>query len=502
MKIPINDEFEAGQELTCFTVYWPDTPRWIGLLQGLLTMIQQGRFWDEKTGSIKAMQAIGAQIEGANMPLTTCDGSDPSGGDGSETEDTKIVTRYVQSLLDTSELEQEIIMSMLCGANPGNYKIENGVLYVRAHCDTYPGADDDRWVAIGEINQGPTGVPSVPDMPGYTPGQGLDSATACTKATQIAVLTYNIIQAGFNSIDYEDLVWGWYEFAERIRAQISGINLGDTELYSMFGSVYVLSVAGYENETEDQAFIDDLECAWNVVLEPGSTGVTPEQYGTCKDLLTKQAQEHFGDSNYSGFGKEMRHVWEHAFAAIGAKDITKVTTGLVSTGLEDCACEGDNPLQLPDWIEDGDWYMIFNFQGNLPLDCTLRVDNGISVITPLGLALEANTSGSDKTGFTWTPGVTGSTVNRVKIEFLAADAWIAEAPWVGVGFSVGGVGGNRQSGIVGTGGVYVWEKTDASFDAEDFALTIESDVSGVYDPIHPIVARCILSGTGPHPYGL
>lgn len=67
---PIPDDWPI-QNWACVIIEWPDSPRWLGLLRGLITTPARGRHWDGKTGSILDAQAIGLEIEERN-PVTSC----------------------------------------------------------------------------------------------------------------------------------------------------------------------------------------------------------------------------------------------------------------------------------------------------------------------------------------------------------------------------------------------------------------------------------------------
>lgn len=68
MKFPIPDDWD--NETWCrWSVCWPQSEKWEGLLRGLLTLPQRGRTWDERTGSILGVQSIGYEISEANLPL-------------------------------------------------------------------------------------------------------------------------------------------------------------------------------------------------------------------------------------------------------------------------------------------------------------------------------------------------------------------------------------------------------------------------------------------------
>lgn len=60
-KVPIPSDWN-GTDWTFALVCWPDSQHWRELLLGLITTPTRGRWYDEKTGSITAAQAIGWQI--------------------------------------------------------------------------------------------------------------------------------------------------------------------------------------------------------------------------------------------------------------------------------------------------------------------------------------------------------------------------------------------------------------------------------------------------------
>ena len=68
MKFPIPNDWD-GESWCRWAVCWPDSELWRGFLRGLLTLPQRGRTWDERSGSIFGVQAIGREITEANLPL-------------------------------------------------------------------------------------------------------------------------------------------------------------------------------------------------------------------------------------------------------------------------------------------------------------------------------------------------------------------------------------------------------------------------------------------------
>lgn len=68
MKFPIPQDWD-GVTWCRWAVCWPASEGWEGFLRGLLTLPQRGWTWDEKTGSILSVQAIGREITAQNLPL-------------------------------------------------------------------------------------------------------------------------------------------------------------------------------------------------------------------------------------------------------------------------------------------------------------------------------------------------------------------------------------------------------------------------------------------------
>jgi len=68
MKFPIPTDWD-GVSWCRWAVCWPQSEQWEGLLRGFLTLPQRGRTWDERTGTITEIQAVGREITEQNLPL-------------------------------------------------------------------------------------------------------------------------------------------------------------------------------------------------------------------------------------------------------------------------------------------------------------------------------------------------------------------------------------------------------------------------------------------------
>lgn len=68
MKLPIPQDWD-GETWCRWSICWPQSEGWEGILRGFLTLPQRGWTWDERTGSILAVQETGRQITAENIPL-------------------------------------------------------------------------------------------------------------------------------------------------------------------------------------------------------------------------------------------------------------------------------------------------------------------------------------------------------------------------------------------------------------------------------------------------
>lgn len=68
MKVPIPQDWD-GETWCLWSVCWPDSPEWIGILQGLISSPALGYFWDGSTGTITQVQEVGLEISDDNLPL-------------------------------------------------------------------------------------------------------------------------------------------------------------------------------------------------------------------------------------------------------------------------------------------------------------------------------------------------------------------------------------------------------------------------------------------------
>jgi len=69
--IPIPDDWD-GETYSCWCIEWPASEQWRAILLGYMSSPKLGREWDETTGSILDVQAIGLEIWEKNRDLEAC----------------------------------------------------------------------------------------------------------------------------------------------------------------------------------------------------------------------------------------------------------------------------------------------------------------------------------------------------------------------------------------------------------------------------------------------
>jgi len=192
MKMPIPQDWNGEWE--CIEVQWPKSVMWSALLRGLLTMPERGRFWDEKTGTIKDAQAIGRAIYDANIPFNFCSGETETPGTGND--QTQIYSQYIGSDDDCEDCED---CEMSCSIPYGALRwSEDGKLQY-LHCGLW--YDVDGMTPIdGAI---PTDDPEI--FPPEIDGGGY---SACGKAVAVLDMFEQVITSIFD--ESGNFPWQWW----------------------------------------------------------------------------------------------------------------------------------------------------------------------------------------------------------------------------------------------------------------------------------------------------
>lgn len=477
MKYPVIDDWN-GTDWRCVTIDWPDSPLWIGLLSGLLTMANRGRFWDERTGSITDMQEIARAIYDANFPLRDCAGE-------------TIPEESASSALDGLG---ELLMTN-CSIPYGSIKWIGGVLYYR-YCG--------EWYAV-EGDSGGGEIPSSGEE-GYSdyPAAGYDDPTPCSQATVISDIMFSIVDTFLDMATPDPDPAIPLVALNQVKDNFPHIDFGEAALLSAYLSAVYIAAVGLASETEGALAQQTIKCRMSQAATSAPAGWDETTRSNVQQAIASATAQWFDFATYATVEGEMDNIYLMSYRSIGATDTYNLTATAYPTGLEDCSCPGLGAGdEMPEWINDGDWYVILDFQGNLPWGAVLNTYGYGTQITAQGAQLTDGWTGTDNMGITdWTPPDVTGTVTRVKLECLISDLWLADDTWGLTGFQIGGIGNNLQSELIGTSGVYVYENIVDSFLVSEFMFNFEGNYEDNRSPEFPIVARVILAGTGNHPFGL
>lgn len=68
---PIPNDW-SGADFNGICIFWPDSPQWIAILSGLITMVSLETFWDETTGNIDNVLEAAYEIQERNTAYDGC----------------------------------------------------------------------------------------------------------------------------------------------------------------------------------------------------------------------------------------------------------------------------------------------------------------------------------------------------------------------------------------------------------------------------------------------
>lgn len=319
MQLPIPDDYELGEGLTCFQVYWPDTPYWIGILQGLITSIQQGRLWDERTGSILAVQAIGREIEAATLPLVTCCGDD--GNDGNQEQPQTVEINLGECLEEFCEMSG-------CSIPYGALKYIDGVLYYRYCGDWYP-VEGDAALPGSVVTQ-----PDDPDAPEFDPEE-FETATACSKATVLMNVVFGVVDELLDSAEVPETPAG---AISAVKSRFPNIDWGDAALLSAYSAAVVIRLQGYSSEVENETFQGKMLCLVSLQISAGNQGLTEDERYKVQEAIETVCNGTFSLVTHPTVFGSVVQMYKMAYRAIGATDTTNITSYAFPTGDEVCDC--------------------------------------------------------------------------------------------------------------------------------------------------------------------
>jgi hypothetical protein len=345
MKQPIPDDYSPGEGLTCFKVYWPDTPRWVGILQGLLTAVQQGRIWDEKTGSLLEVISIGWEIEQATLPLQLCC-EDCNDDQSSERE---VIYVDMGDCLGECELDMSG-----CSVPYGALRWNNGVLEYRYCGEWYPVSGVD-----GELTEGD--APTTNPPPVTNPYEDTDLEpedwSTCGKVSALIDAFIELSDAAWEN--YEDLT----SIEIAMRAAVPTATLSRARIYQWPAQIAVLDTVMNQEWWNSQDMIDNAKCLALGMVKPGPSADGDDVEGVLNALAQAMLIKY-------GTIPEVYYYsyWWFCRETIGATDCRNIMALGASNTEAECDCPDFSGEEAYDGII---WFTgtgtILQGQGNLTI---------------------------------------------------------------------------------------------------------------------------------------
>jgi len=173
----------------CIQLDWPNSPMWLGILRGIVTLFRRGRTWDGGSGSVASAQSIGEQIFDRNWPFRLCADADTVSEQ----------TGGLAALLAGQAGAIEIIEDDAMGQVVTEVRIEGGTLYVeygKCCIETFP-------LAVGaELDE--TILPP--------PADNAD-VNLCGAANALVTAWKAVMSAAFDA-PHEAAFWNWAGYVE------------------------------------------------------------------------------------------------------------------------------------------------------------------------------------------------------------------------------------------------------------------------------------------------
>ena len=469
MKIPIPDDWN-GESWECFQVQWPASPKYLALFAGLMSLLQRGRFWDERSGTITEAQKIGGEIFGANWPVTLCS------GDNAQPPETEIMRAICGAMVVEDESMGQVVTEV---------RVEDGKLYVEyGPCCVY---EFDICC--------PSGMPQPEDPNAPETPEATEWASACDKAHTLVEAIKTAVSVILNGInDFNSPV----QIASNVESAIPGIDVADIEFTAAWAAGLNVAAASYDDELMNSDYWQALKCAFAPAMTGGPGGVTPDLYAELRSIQKSIGQRYFTIGDYPVFSS-MQQLPYYAFASFGDKDVQKLTSYLSPVAGSDCRCPEETVNDTYEVPSGMDWIEIFDFtQSDGPfVGHEAPVTRGGS-----GWYFGDDTSGAGASG--WRVKHAASNDTTVKYVWLEMETAQGFAPYGGYAQIGNSTQKAAEISLVTAGsGQIVWADSVVDYsigETNEISLHFTATSLGAgYTPGY--IRRVVFAGTGANPFG-
>lgn len=339
MQAPIPDDW-INEAWLCYAIQWPDSTKWLAILNGLLSNPRQGRFWNAQTGSIINVQVTGKEIWYRNQPLVPCADSEDCPGQ------TVPETVYVYCAADDDESEEDMSN---CNSPTPPIKITDGVLYYWFCC---------QWVQIGFVGSlTNSALPDEPLVPPDDPADPNPTYSACGKAKAIRDFMVLVMHAIWDARASGPLMVG------EVQGEI-GYDLNNT--WMVYCGVKCIEFnaldGGWDSSPLGWNLYDPIEqdqilCKLSALFADDAAGVPEDElFEAIKWVYINEML----------IDLPRRFCWSYAFNAVGKGVLDTVAKLGATNTAADCTCP-DPPIQLfPNIGSGADWRYVWDLKNALP----------------------------------------------------------------------------------------------------------------------------------------
>lgn len=350
--IPQDWSLDSG-DWDCVEIQWPNSVEWKRMLIALLYTLTRGREWDETSGTITDVQAVGWEIFTRNMALTPC-GECPECPDCPSCEECEeceeCAANRSGALIESEESDMGQVVTNVTVNEQGQI-----VVWFGPCCSEVLTGIKVSNVAT-EVDIDPVNPDNDPDFVYY----------ACGKAKAIVDAVYGLIEICF---DYADEVLAPWQYIPRIEADF-GFDLDNNWL-----TLLILNAAA----------------AWAVGQNFGLVNLAAERARVQCQLAQFFSDDNVGVPDSATF-ESVKGVFkanitianwgffDQAINAIGAVDMNTIAVFGSGDSTATCDCPDVN-TPFAGIGEDFDWRYVFDFRdsenGFTLLNATKRDSSGL-----------------------------------------------------------------------------------------------------------------------------
>lgn len=458
-----------SDDWACVEIQWPDSPEWLAILRALILSPIFGRFWDEKTGSVRSAQSVGFEIEEKNIPLVACNGREVEDGGSAG------CVPFGAIIMESEDMGQVVT----------DVQIVDGK--IRVFFGPCCWHDLDVSGALEDQLLPPPPGDDVPDFP------ALETGTACSKVSRWCSVLFAAVDSLADDSAAPELPNVALNNLHDLRPRV---NWGDANALAAYANIMNPRSFGLLGALEDPDIQQTIKCRLVSLVADGNQGITKDEYNAMVTDIVRYLQQEFTIVRYPTSHAEMVNVYYNLALAFGAGDTEKITAGTAPSVSDDCSCPSGESDLWDDWGTD--WLIVWDLRGQQPIETTLSMSNGTTVIRSDGMTILENDSGSETAAIERLTTGSGFTLTHAYCEVDVASGFVIDAPGMfGTPF-----GSYIHDWLEGSRPELSFLRTDLS--ETDFAkleIGWQSNWDDTKTPPFPVIKRLIVGGTGNHPFG-